>query len=235
MRINFLRTNNQSINYLSDIVKKNDLIARLNPSRLRYIDYFSISNIQTYSDNSRYELSFFDLYYDRCYKNSSIVNENKSGSIKVFCLDLNFDMQFDFSLLSSNFLNYWKKNDEIDFIKPKIIEYNKNQIGQKALRSVACTYFCKMFEKIFTENILCFKKNNQIILAFNLDNYQTINNMDYILDDFLNAIYESVQSISGWIDLPPESGMQQINMQEWYDNRRSKNKKNKKYVMYLKK
>ncbi len=238
MRIKFSPIQPESKDKLFKIAADNDLVAMLNPSKKLYFDNLTIYDEQQYTDYSRYQLNIFKAKFERCYKLESEVDSTnvRSGFIQVISVDLNFDMGFDFRLLDPTFVNYWNNDTDIDFIKPNIKAISSAEVGYFAFRSLATSFFAKALSLIDSTNILCFKRGNRIVLAYNLLNNETANRLDDILDNFLNGIYQMVKVTSERMnyDIPPENG-NVINLQNWYQDRLiSKNPKQKKKYYYYK-
>lgn len=240
MRIQFRPSICRTDEYFYGLVEYFDLVTRLNPSRYIFFDNLYVYDRQSYSDNSRYDLNLCKVRFDRCYKDSTFIkertNERLGGVVQVIELNLRFDMPFDFRLLSSDFYNYWKKDDYIEFVRPSFQNYTNENMGYYAFKSLATSFFAKMLDSIYVNDIFCFKRGNKIILAYDVDNKQTNDNLDDILDYFLDAIYEMVKCTSGRFNypLPVEAGKKIINMNDWYVNKnRNRKFKKKKYVTYV--
>ncbi len=237
MRIYFKPVQPNTKDNLFKIVAENDLVDMLNPSKIVHFDNVTIFDEQQYTDESRYNLNLFKARFDRCYKHESEVpaSQTRLGIVQVISLDLNFNMDFDFRLLSKDFTNYWNNDVDIDFIKPSVTVYNTFDIGYYAFRSLATSYFAKALSLIKTNDILCFKRGKRIILAYNLTNDATIYNLDDILDNFLNAVYEMVKVTSGRMGYAiPEERTKTVDLETWYTDRlaKQKNKPKRKYFYY---
>ena len=237
MRISFSQIPPETKDNLFKIAAESDLVAMLNPSNKLYFDNLTIYDEQQYSDNSRYHLNLFKAKFERCYKHESEVPASyvREGYVQVIAVDLNFVMDFDFRLLDPSFVNYWNNDTDIDFIKPKVHDYSLPNGGYYAFRSLATSFFAKSLSLIDSNNILCFKRGKRIILAYNLLNNQTANNLDDILDNFLNGIYEMVRTTSERFNyaIPPEVGGS-INLKDWYENRAASKKNSKRRYFYYK-
>lgn len=226
MRIVFKPIEPTNQNTLSNIVSKYDLIDNINPIYQNHFNHYNISNIQTYTDESRYLLNIFRVNYDRIIDQGFNLPKLKtSGLIQVVYLKLQFDFDFNFELLSSHYFDYWKNDLNINLIRPHFYSNASKDLGYFIFKSLTTSFFSKMLNEIKTNNIVCFKKFDEIILAYNLENQDTINNLNDILDYFLDAIYEMVKISHAKLNfsIPEEKGLINIRMDEWY-NKKRKNK-----------
>lgn len=224
MRIAFKPSLPNNENVLRKTVDDYDLIDSLNPLKVNHFTCFNIFDIQTYTDNSRYELNLFKVDFNQKPSNHRDLDKARSGCIQVIRLDLNFDINFNFELLSPRFADLWNNDIDTNFIRPHgYCPASRDNISYYVFKSIASNYFAKALNLISSNNIICFKYNRKIIFAYNLCDQNTINNLNDILDYFLDAIYELVNICIARLnltDIPEEAGRVNVNMQDFYKKKR---------------
>lgn len=235
MRIKFTSVNPSSEFQLIDTARKYDIVQQVYPSLAMSFDNLIISDIQSYTDNAKYFLNIYEVNFNRCYANNSVVCEHsafiKQGKIQVFELNLNFNMDINFRLFQDYFVDYWKNDVNIKLIKPLVETYNTLDIAYYGFKSLFTSDVAKMVEILKnSKNMMCVKRGNKMIFAYAVDSQYTYSKRNDLLELFLNGVYEMVKVTSGRGNyiVPEDSVKKDISMQQWYDIRREKNKSNSK-------
>lgn len=237
MRINFEPCELASVADKMKVVANFEIVSSVCPMYYLAFDNYQITCMDSFSDNSRYFLDVYDVLFTRKYANDSssymVDGLIHGGVIRVFDISLNFNLDFDFKLFNDQYIDLWSNNLDISLIKPLITSYTNSKIGYTAFNSIATSFFMKIVELLDSQNIMCRKIDNRIILAF-LVTPENDGQTDVCLECFLNAIYEIVKTTSGRFnyEIPDPNGLKVVNMKDWYDNRR-KNKTKLKNVRIL--
>lgn len=241
MRIKFNPVKPMSEFQLIDTVRKYDIVQQVYPSLAMSFDNLVITDIQSYTDDAKYFLNIYEVNFDRCYANNSMTLSNpdliKQAKIQVFELNFNFNMDISFRLFQDNFIDYWKNDSNINMIKPLIETYNTLDIGYHGFKSLFTSYIAKMLEILKSNKyIMCVKRGNKLIFAYAVDTEYTYWKRNELLELFLDGAYEMVKVTSGRGNyaVPEDKNMKNINLQEWFDNRRDQQKhRNKKQYVFI--
>lgn len=104
-----------------------------------------------------------------------------------------------------------------------------------SFNSLATSYFANIVNLLDTNNIMCQKKQNKIVLAFALDSISRANT-NLALDNFIDAIYEMVKVTSGRgnFEIPINQDRVEINIADSYAKRRIRNTFKRKGFAFIK-
>ncbi len=231
MRIVFKPIQQSNINERYLTLNDFNVVDKVFPSYYHCFDNLKINWLDSFSDHSRYFLDIYEVTCNRCYSSQqasyAFANLAHNAKIMVIELTLNFDFNFDFKLFNEHYVDIWNNDLNIKLIKPLITtSFNDKQSPYLAFRSLATSYFVKILN-LFSTNIMCEKQDNKIILAYLVNDNN--DQLDMILNWFIDAIYEMVKSFSGRLEhpLPKIVYQNKVNMKDWYDKRRKEHKKKK--------
>lgn len=227
MRIVFKPIQQSNINERYLTLNEFNVVDKIFPYYYHCFDNLTINWLDSFSDNSRYLLDIYEVSCNRCYSSKQAsydLNLAHDCKIIVIELTLNFDFNFDFKLFNDSYVDIWNNDLNIKLIKPLITtSFNDKQSPYLAFKSLATSYFTKILN-LLGRNIICEKRDNKIIFAYLINNKD--DQLDIVLNLFIDAIYEMVKSFSGRLENPiPEIDYQnKINIKSWYDQRRKKHK-----------
>ena len=183
----------------------------------------TINYIQSYTDNCRYDLHITKAWLPH-------VDQQMKVQKGYFCfieIKTKFEMPFNFVLFDDNYANYWDRDSDIHVIKPKIIIAGNEErhLAIAAFRSLASSFLKKIANKIPEKaNLTIIKKHDKIIVAFKL-NKDTERSIDYVIEHFVNSIYEMVKAteIYGYYQIPEINYKIPVNMAQQYHLKKQRN------------
>lgn len=162
----------------------------------------TIDYIQSYSDNCRYDFHIIKGWLPHVTKDLKV----KKGHFCFMEIKTWFELPFNFVLFRDTFANYWDRDYDVHVIKPEIIVAGNEErhLAIATFRSLASSFFRKIYDRIGDENsLIIIKKNQSFVLAFKL-NKNTEKAIDYVIENFANAVYETIKATEcyGYYELP---------------------------------
>ncbi len=146
---------------------------------------------------------------------------------------LMFDLPFNFICFRNDYANYWGRDTDIATIKPLIYTAGSEHrtVAIAAFRSLASSFFRRITDRIGEENnLVIFKNGTSIVVGFTL-NKQTEKEIDYVVENFADAVYEMVKSSSvyGYYELPDIDYQVKVTLEHQYkvQSRRNRHAKKK--------